>query len=225
MTLFYHAVAILPCILVCYAVYRIDLYEREPLGPLALGYVGGAAAALAFAAISTALLDLFAGIKTEPLRLGAQALLAIALPEEIAKLTVFGLLVWPWRFFDEPVDGIVYAVWIGMGFASTENLMYMYGSNQAGALLVRLLSAMPAHLLFAVISGYYLGLAKFGPMPLRQALALAITLPTLAHALYDWLIMQRLASWLPAFGVLGLYWSFYYVERMVRRHLDHSPFR
>ncbi|MFN4079542.1 MAG: PrsW family intramembrane metalloprotease [Saprospiraceae bacterium] len=225
MTLFYHAVAILPCILVCYAIYRIDHYEREPFGPLALGYVGGAAAALAFAAISTALLDLFADIKTEPLRLGAQALLAIALPEEGVKLAVFGLLVWPWRFFDEPMDGIVYAVWIGMGFASVENLMYLHSDALAESLLIRLLSAMPAHLLFAVISGYYLGLAKFGPMSPARALSLAFALPILAHALYDWLILQRLASWLPAFGVLGLYWSFYYVERMVRRHLDHSPFR
>ena len=224
MTLGYYVAAILPCLLVCYGVYRIDRYEREPVGPLAMSFVGGAAAAWAPVPISPLLLRLLGEMEPESLRIGAQALCAIALPEEIAKLIVFGLFVWPWRFFNEPMDGIVYAVWIGMGFAAAENLLCLYDGG-SDLLLIRLLSAMPAHLLFAVVFGYYMGLAKFGPMTFSRALCFALALPTLTHALYDWLILQRLASWLPTFGILGLYWSFYYVERMVRRHLDHSPFR
>ena len=62
--------------------------------------------------------------------------------------------------FDEPFDGIVYAVMVGMGFATVENISYV---SQYGLMtgIMRLFMAVPAHASFAIIMGYFMGKARF----------------------------------------------------------------
>jgi RsiW-degrading membrane proteinase PrsW (M82 family) len=68
----------------------------------------------------------------------------------------------PEEFFNEPLDGIVYAVVLAMGYASVENMLYVaaYGINTT---ILRAFTAVPAHLVFAIVQGYYLGRARFMP--------------------------------------------------------------
>ena len=56
-------------------------------------------------------------------------------------------------------DGIVYAVMIGMGFATLENIIYAsrFGLETT---LFRAFTAVPAHGVFAAIMGYYIGVGK-----------------------------------------------------------------
>ena len=85
--------------------------------------------------------------------------LTVAITEELLKFIVVILIIYPNKAFDEPFDGIVYSVFVGMGFATAENLTFVMQGNTSVALF-RMLSAIPAHFVFAVVIGYYLGIAK-----------------------------------------------------------------
>jgi RsiW-degrading membrane proteinase PrsW (M82 family) len=62
--------------------------------------------------------------------------------------------------FNEPFDGIVYAVIVSMGFATIENIIYVFQYGFATGIL-RLFTAVPAHAAFGILMGYFLGKAKF----------------------------------------------------------------
>ena len=103
---------------------------------------------------------LYSLINTENnlIRVGEEAL-SVGITEELLKFLVVILIIYPNKNFDEPFDGIVYAVFVGMGFATAENLTFVLQGNASLAIL-RMFSAVPAHFVFAVIMGYYLGKAK-----------------------------------------------------------------
>ena len=53
-------------------------------------------------------------------------------------------------------SGIVYAVMVSMGFATLENILYVYSYGYETGVL-ELLLAVPAHATFAVLMGYFMG--------------------------------------------------------------------
>ena len=62
---------------------------------------------------------------TSTLGLLTYSLLAIGPIEELAKLIPFIIFVRRFRAFDEPLDGIIYASFIALGYATVENLYYL----------------------------------------------------------------------------------------------------
>ena len=125
-----------------------------------------------------------------------QAFVSAAAVEETCKFLVLYWLIWKSADFDEPFDGIVYAAFVGLGFAFVEDLMYiMESSNPFGTGIARAFTAVPAHFFFGVIMGFYFGIARFVPRAYRvMRLAMAIVLPIIFHGLYDYMLMQ--AEWL-----------------------------
>jgi RsiW-degrading membrane proteinase PrsW (M82 family) len=121
--------------------------------------------------------------------------LTAAIPEELCKFLIFMIFIWRDKNFDEYFDGIVYATFIGLGFACVENIEYvfMYGF---GAGVSRALFAVPGHFLFGVLMGYFLSLAKFTPEKRKKYIFLGLLFAIIAHGLYDWLLMfvDRLSS-------------------------------
>ena len=103
------------------------------------------------------------------------------------------LVIWRNKNFNEFFDGIVYAAFISLGFACLENLMYVIGSDTFGSAIttgvMRALLSVPGHFLFAVIMGYFLGMAKFRPDQRSKYLILSLVCPMLAHGLFDYLLM------------------------------------
>ena len=112
------------------------------------------------------------------------------IPEEFFKWLFLYFLVWRSPQFDEYIDGIVYAVFVSMGFACLENVMYVL-PNGIGCAVSRALLSVPAHFLFAVIMGYYFSMARFHPEERTRYMACSIFLPMLAHGLFD-----TLAFWM-----------------------------
>ncbi len=90
-----------------------------------------------------------------------------AIPEEISKWLVLYWIVWKSREFDEHYDGIIYAVFVSLGFALVENIMYVVNRGM-GVALIRAVLSVPGHGSFGVLMGYYFSLAKFGPVTQRQ---------------------------------------------------------
>ena len=93
------------------------------------------------------------------------AFVGAAIPEESMKLLMLWLMLRNCDDFDEAMDGIVYAVCIGMGFAGLENVLYVFQSEDGWATtaLMRSLLAVPGHYIFAVLMGFFYSLAHFYP--------------------------------------------------------------
>ena len=86
------------------------------------------------------------------------------LVEEYLKLTVVRLTAYRAPAFDEVMDGVVYTVVAGMGFACLENVLYVMGGSLATA-LVRAFTAVPLHAVASGLMGYSLGRARFAASP------------------------------------------------------------
>ncbi|HNQ68129.1 MAG TPA: PrsW family glutamic-type intramembrane protease [Bacteroidales bacterium] len=209
----YLSLAFAPVLIILTYIYIRDKFNREPFWLLFLSVLGGM-----FSVIPV----LIVGIVTElfaPLFQGIQlafyhAFIQAGFVEELFKLLVVLVLVWGSRHFDERFDGIVYAVFVSMGFALVENIMYVFGGGlQVGAL--RMITAVPAHAIFGIAMGYYLGLAKFNPWKRSTYLVLAFIVPWLMHGFYDFVIMAGI-EWLLIVFVVYLILMYIYGFRRIR---------
>ena len=108
----------------------------------------------------------------------------IAFSEEFSKYIFLRYYSYRKRSFNEPFDGIIYMVMVGMGFATIENLMYVLVQtllqNQWATAGMRAITAVPAHASF-IVMGYYAGLAKFSKDKEKQLLMQGILYATILH--------------------------------------------
>src|SRR5258708_38123582 len=120
------------------------------MGLLVISFIWGMAAPLPALLVQLRADD----VRTEPWRHSIAsyiwyAFAVVALSEEGSKFLVLRLYAYPKRVFREPFDGVIYAVMIGMGFATVENIEYVYKFGlQTG--VARFFLAIPAHDAFAV---------------------------------------------------------------------------
>ena len=120
----------------------------------------------------------------------ADAFLVAAIPEEVFKFIALYILVRKNPYFDEHIDGIVYAVFVGLGFAALENVFYLFDDEDWVSTAVgRSLLSVPGHYAFAVLMGYYYSLYHFVEHSLKNAVCVLFA-PILAHGIYDSLAMS-----------------------------------
>lgn len=197
------SLAVAPVALLLFVVYKSDKYEKEPLGMLILAFVLG---------ILSIPMDLLTVALINVVYTGStvfySAFLEAGIPEELCKWTLFMLAIWRNKNFNEFFDGIVYACFIGLGFAFVENIMYVFGeSSLLGAVGVSLLRAglaVPAHFLFGVLMGYCLSMAKYYPEQRKKYLVLSLIIPMAAHGIYDYILMliSALGGAVPVIGII-----------------------
>lgn len=222
------ALAVLPALILIYYTYQQDSLQREPVKNLVKGFFFGwlavlASLTLSVPAMSTGLCP--EGITTlgEAFR---TAFFGAAIPEESAKLLVLWLFLRKCRDFDERMDGIVYAVCVGMGFAAFENIEYLIasGSDWVTTGIGRSLTAIPGHFAFAVIMGYYYSLNHFDKYRAPLAGIKMWLYPVLAHGLYDTIAMYAMVS--PEMSgiisiaiMLGCFWALKWARKHMKTHL------
>ena len=122
------------------------------------------------------------------------------IPEEIAKLTMLWLFLRRNPYYDEYLDGIVYAACVGLGFAGAENILYLFQSPDwliTG--VMRGLTAVPAHFAIACAMGYFYSKRHFGDRSKLTA-ACVLGVPILIHWIYDALAFSE--GIFPAISVL-----------------------
>lgn len=193
------ALSVLPVVLLMVFIYRQDKYQKEPVKSLAKAFIGGMLAIP---------LDILIVGLINRLWMGGtvfyNAFWEAGIPEELSKFLVFMALIWWDKNFDEYFDGIVYASFIGLGFACIENVMYVFSaaSESLGSGLstgiVRAILSVPGHFLFGVVMGYFFSLAKFKKGKRFGYLMSGLLLAMLAHGLFDWMLM--ISSVLPVIG-------------------------
>lgn len=186
--------AVLPALALLYFIYRKDDLRQEPPKQIIYAFLLGMAAALASTCISTPL-NLLGFFPEEASTTGghlAKAFFGAALPEEMAKLVLLWLFLRRNLYFDEWVDGIVYAASLGLGFAALENVFYLFGNLNAWLEvgILRAFMSIPAHFFFGVTMGYFFSRACFGDYGKhRWNAALALICPVILHTLYDFPLM------------------------------------
>lgn len=189
-------IAILPVIVLMIFIYRQDKYQKEPIKSLAKAFIGGMIAIPLDILIVTGI-HLLLGKTILANTVFFNAFLEAGIPEELSKFLIFMIFIWSDKNFDEYFDGIVYASFIGLGFACVENIEYVFSYGfQTG--VVRALLSVPGHFLFGVVLGYFLSLAKFHPEKRSKYLWSGLLLAMLAHGLFDWLLM--IANVMPLVG-------------------------
>jgi len=184
--------AILPAILLVVYIYLRDRYQREPLSQILKGVLYGVGSA-GIALVLETLVQTLGLTPTAQSHLGAfwNAFVGAAIPEEAAKLLMLWLLLRKNRYFDERFDGIVYACCVGMGFAGTENIIYLFSNLDSWESIAvsRAIFSVPGHFMFAVAMGYFYSKVYFRDMP-RASRSLIFVAPVLLHGIYDGLLFM-----------------------------------
>jgi RsiW-degrading membrane proteinase PrsW (M82 family) len=225
-TLLLFLTAVLPGLLICWYIYRMDKYEREAPLPLIITFLLGAAITYPVLKIETWASGFEWLDKGGLLVTVFSSFIIVSLTEEGVKY--FALLAYPFRsaFFNEPMDGIVYAVMIGMGFATLENVLY---ATQFGmeTTLLRAFTAVPAHAAFAVIMGYFCGRAKFSDSKAgqRRLLGVSFLAPFGIHGIYDFFILQEAYDRLVILALVVLGASLVLSRELLLQQQQASPFR
>jgi protease PrsW len=195
------ALAIAPGIAICLFIYFKDKYNKEPLGLLLLSFILGMLSIIPALIIQVALTKPLNQLMGEGVYFTAAfSFLLVALSEEGSKFVVLRYVPYRRKSFDDPFDGIVYAVMVGMGFATLENIGYVT-QHGLGTGILRMFLSVPAHATFAVLMGYYTGLAKFDTANRRKYLLLAVFWPVVFHGTFDFFLFLG-KSWLHFAGAL-----------------------
>lgn len=220
-------IAITPALSIAFAVYLSDRYDREPISLLFKTFALGALSVIPTAAVE----KLLVSINILPGLLGVAfvAFVVAGFTEEYFKRIVVLKFIYNNKHFNEKLDGIVYAVFAALGFATVENIMYVvfrFSYNPYVGLYRGVLS-VPAHAIFAVTMGYYLSLAKFSSNKEEEKLYLrkSLLVPVILHGLFDFILMVKIpvvASLIIPY-VIYLWWTNqkklnHYIHESKKRH-------
>ena len=195
------AIALLPAIVLCGYVFKKDRVEKEPLGLLLKLFIFGAISYVpaAFAEVFLGeIIDAFF-INGTYTYLLVDNFIGIALVEEGIKFIVLIWLTRRNKAFNSFFDGLIYSVFVSLGFAALENVLYVLeGGIYTG--IMRAILSVPGHMFFAVMMGYHYSLwhitekaaekeaeieSRKAPFDSSKEKALCLIVPTLAHGFYD----------------------------------------
>jgi len=131
----------------------------------------------------------------------AYALFAIGPIEELSKLLPFLLIVLRFRSLDEPVDGIIYASFIALGFAAVENWQYAeyLTTTQAYA---RGFASPVIHIVFASIWGHLIAQAHLRQSSVALSALAGLGIAAGLHGIYDFIVILNPHNSLPLAAVL-----------------------
>lgn len=197
--------------------YRQDRYEPEPVRKILKVFLVGLTLV-----IPAGLLE---QIWREPMINSIQngnwinflklAFLVIALIEEGLKSVVLIGMVVNSHELNEPVDGPIYGITMGLGFASLENLLWasVFGF---GVAILRAVVTTLAHASFTGWMGYYISKFKLEPNQEWTLLGKGFLIALIAHGTYDFLLFIRnpIASLLAIILITGLLVRLYQVMQM-----------
>jgi RsiW-degrading membrane proteinase PrsW (M82 family) len=222
--MFLFALAIAPGIAVCLFIYSLYKYGKGGVRFLVISFLLGMVATLPALLVQTLATD----VRDEPARHSIwsylwYAFVIVALSEEGSKWLVLRVYAYPKAVFKEPFDGVVFAVMIGMGFATLENIEYVrkFGLETG---VSRFFLAIPAHAAFAVLMGYPVGKAKFKKGGSLWLMGKGLLVAVLFHGSFDFFLFlqeSREAAKYFSTGVLsfGAFASFYIAVRLAMRAL------
>lgn len=215
-------ISIAPIAIILFYVYFRDKYEKEPIKLLLKALVAGMLIVIPILFVETFLTGFYT---MEDGLFGAfwHAFVVAGFTEEIFKFLALYIVIWRNPNFNEKFDGIVYAVYVSLGFALVENIMYVTGFGfDVG--IKRAWTAVPAHAIFGITMGYYFGIAYMYKELRKYHLRKAFLVPFLLHGIYDFILMSGIPELLVLYVPFLIYLYISGFKRM-KTISDSSIFR
>ena len=191
--------ALLPIIILGYYTYSKDS-NKEPKKLLLKLFFGGFGAVFLTIILSLVLQSIFPALSGDVEEYGNLKLLLysfciISFVEEISKFIFIYLISYHNKEYDQLYDMIVYSVFVALGFALIENLLYVFEGGLRVA-ISRLIFAVPTHASVAVFMGYYLSFAKLADINNNKKLKnkyliLSLLVPITLHGVYDYMVYSN----------------------------------
>lgn len=216
--------ALAPAAALCIYVFKKDRVEKEPIGLLLFlllagvvittpaatleGFIIGILDAV-FAPFMSVLADgtaVFTSVIPHRIYNFFKAFIGVALVEEGLKWGALILVTRKNREFNSVFDGLIYAIFVSLGFAAFENVLYVIQNGWMVAIM-RAVLAVPGHMFDAVIMGYFYsmwhltdkaaeiesslhaeGILRFSGKTFssKNYIIMSLLMPVLAHGLYDY---------------------------------------
>ena len=184
------AAAVLPAAYLLYRVYQMDTIEKEPWALLKKLLLWGAISGVPAALVESLLTGVLLGALTEGTVLYnlAAGFVVAALVEESFKFFFLYKFTFNSPDFNYRFDGVVYAVFVSMGFAILENVLYVFQGG-LGVAITRALLALPLHAACGVYMGIAYGQQKvqslYKPASFGSVARACLPVPILIHGFYD----------------------------------------
>lgn len=217
--------AVVPVFIIILYIYIKDKHEKEPKKLLLVSFILGAIVSIVITTILYVFFDMFLPIP-ERYSIWQQfirAFFIVGLIEEFSKYIIVRYYAQTKRQYNEPFDGIVYAVMVSMGFAATENIFYVLEGGFQVA-LIRAFTAVPAHATFGILMGYFMGIAKFSNNRIKWNL-IGLLFAIVFHGAYDFFLFIDFVPgiWLGAFVslLIGILLS----RKAIKIHQNNSHFK
>lgn len=186
--------AILPSVIIGLLVYKADKVEQEPKKELIKALLMGV-----FSVIITLFISWIIGVmkinfnNLNSIQIIVYSFIGVAFVEEISKWIATKLLIMNNKNYNYLFDGIVYAVFVSLGFATIENILYTLSGGVITA-IVRAVVTVPSHAFYAIFMGYYLSKAKESKIESNKGDNIKYTLysifiPTILHGVFDSLLL------------------------------------
>ncbi|MGC4104160.1 PrsW family glutamic-type intramembrane protease [Ferruginibacter sp.] len=211
------ALAVAPGIAICLFIYAKDKYNKEPLWLILVSFILGALSivpALISEVGFTDLLKMYM-VENTPAYIAVFSFGVVACSEELSKFLVVRFFCFRRKAFDDPFDGIVYSVIVSMGFATLENIGYVYEHGIAVG-VTRMFLSVPAHATFGVLMGYHVGLAKFNTAKRGRYLLMGLLWAIVFHGTFDFFLFLS-NNLLHLAGALGSFIVAIYLSRRAIR--------
>ena len=217
------SLAIIPSIVLLVLVYKLDRKEKEPIKLLRKLFLFGVALV-----IPAFIIEVMIGAVIDVLFIPGSIIYALfdgfvgaACTEELGKYFFLKKGSWDSEHFDCMFDGIVYAVFVSLGFATVENILYVFSDGLTTA-ITRMFTSVPGHVCFAIVMGYYyskamLSISKGDMESCKNNKIKAMLFPILLHGTYDFLIMMDTdvaGDGITTFAIL--FWIVYVIALFVR---------
>ncbi|MEQ6124623.1 PrsW family glutamic-type intramembrane protease [Pseudotenacibaculum sp. MALMAid0570] len=217
--------AIAPSMIIIAYIYFKDKFEREPWKLLFKNFILGATVSVVLTCVLGYLaVILFPSLSENSIfDMFIKAFFVVALVEEFSKYIIVRYAAQKNKEFDEPFDGIVYAVMVSMGFATLENVLYVYTYGLETGIF-RAFTAVPAHATFGILMGYFMGKAKFSKN--RFALnMMGLLVATLFHGAYDFFLFIQFVPGIAVGAFASLLVGILLSRRAMKKHQDNSVFK
>lgn len=189
------AVAPAAALLIYFSTHRAWCHLRELIW-ISFGF--GFSVAIPIAGIAALYAPSIAALDGVRLHAAAIAFLEASIPEELGKLLVVTCIILRHEDLRRPVDAVVLTVLVGLGFATIENLYYVFGAeNWTETAVLRAITAVPMHATVGIVMGYFAARWLLAPGAAPVTLAMMFAAPTVLHGLYDYpvfAIQQLLAG-------------------------------
>ena len=217
--------SIAPAMIIIVFIYLKDKFEKEPIHFLFKNFLMGAFFSILVTLLLGTLLSNFLQLNDAKsiFQQFIKAFIVVALVEEFSKYIIVKYYAQKNKEFNEPFDGIVYAVMVSIGFAALENILYVFQYGVSTG-IIRAFTAVPAHATFGILMGYFMGKAKFSNHRVYYNI-LGLTMATLFHGAYDFFLFINFVPGIAVGAFVSLIIGIVLSKKAIKKHQEDSFFK